>query len=151
MSEISTKPRDIIIFMVFLSMFSDFLIDYVLYNSFILIYSIPNVTYYLNTSRIYTDAYTLLGGNWIIYYGLGSYNFNFIKVPIAILIYLPLLVYNVFLYIYLIIVYFFTLINYPFSFLPYPLNIILNSFYYLILGIAIIFSIKILHTGLDNS
>jgi hypothetical protein len=141
-----TDPRSLIMAFAFFTILTDFILDMAEYAQFTLANTFPAVATYINYSTAWTTALNDLGGNWSF---LG-YSFTFIEYFFVGFLSAFVFLYNVFLWIYLAISWVFTFILYPYSLLPSPLNALFEISLYVSIGIALLFSIRILYTGLSN-
>jgi predicted membrane channel-forming protein YqfA (hemolysin III family) len=141
-----TDPRSLIMAFAFFTILTDFLLGMAEYSQFTLSNTFPSVSSYLNYGTAWTTSLNDLGGNWSF---LG-YSFTFIEYFFVGLLSVVVFIVNIFSWIYLSISWVFTFINYPYSLLPSPLNSLFQISLYVSIGIAILFSIRILYTGLSN-
>ena len=141
-----TDPRSLILSFAFFTIFTDFVLDMAEYSTFTLSNTFPAISTYLNYSTAWTTALNDLGGNWSF---LG-YSFTFIEYFFVGILSLFIFIVNIFTWIFLSISWIFTFIFYPYSLLPSPLNSLFQLSLYVSIGIALLFSIRILYTGLSN-
>ncbi len=141
-----TDPRSLIMAFAFFTIFADFVLDMIEYSQFTLSNTFPAVSSYLNYSSAWTTALNDLGGNWSF---LG-YSFTFVEYFFVGILSAFVFLVNVFTWIFLSVSWVFTFIFYPYSLLPSPLNALFQLSLYVAIGIALLFSVRILYTGLVN-
>ncbi len=133
-----TDARTFILGISLFVLLTDFLMDFLEYNSFTLTQSFPNVANYLSVGAAWTTASNDLGGNWAF---LG-FSLAFIKNFFIGILFIPAFLYNLVSYIFNVISFVISFITYPFAQLPSPFNTLFDLAFGLSLAIVLVFSIR---------
>ena len=141
-----TDPRSLIMAFAFFTILTDFILDMIEYSNFVLSNTFPSITTYLNYATAWTTATNDLGGTWKF---LG-YSFAFIEYFFIGFLSIFVFIANFFIWFYDAVSWVFSFITYPYTLLPSPFNALFEISLYVSIGIALLFSIKILYTGLSN-
>ena len=122
-------------------------------NSTTLVGGFPNLNYYINWNYWYNLVLQkYLGGTWRLQTYLGGpiISFVWLENAIAFFITLNLEIGNALIYFFSAVTYVLNSIFIPFQYIPQPLNYLFETFAFIAIGIAFVFAIRIVSSGLQG-